>query len=303
MSKPVESSHGVCVSVQGLIDNGTCFAPGIQQEGIGAIVSKNVKFESVVMALQTLVAMQTITPWCIGDICNQAAAFLPDEYSQIISMVGLSNSTITTYRYVAKAYDIDERVDRPLGVHQVVAGMEDRGARNALLQEAVDRDMSYHDFIQYVKAESGAGTGGEEDYGDYGISIVRGDVTDESISEAMVDARPLSGKDLMALGIVPVKNDESCYVIRLMPKSEKIATGISEGNGFVTEQVPEVGAAGVHVDNRTDEDLIAELRDMAADGFAVTVESVINHFGIIHLRASHLMINFHDAEPVVAPFA
>ena len=251
------------------------------------------------MALQTLVAMQTITPWCIGDICNQAAAFLPDEYSQIISMVGLSESTITTYRYVAKAYDIDERVDRPLGVHQVVAGMEDREARNALLQEAVDRDMSYHDFIQYVKAESGAVKSPEEDYGDYGISIVRGDVTDDSISEAMVDARPLSGKDLMALGIVPVKNDKSCYVIRLMPKSEKIATGISEDNGLVTTQVPEVGPAGLHVDDRIDDDLVLELRGLASDGFEVTIGNVMNHFGIIHKRATAVIVLYHD----FAPFA
>ena len=266
-------------------------APGVVGDGYSAIVSPDASMEAIVMALRTLDEMVRKSPWFIGDVYNQVRAMMPDKVDQIVSMTRLALKTLESYGYTCRRFAPDERFpDLAIGIHNNVAGMEDKEQRDALLREAQRRDMSYHDFRTYVKAVLEAGQEKEEaegDYGQYQLTKVEGSLSEKSLEKAFEGCRMLTGKDLMALGIVPISDDDAVYVIRQAKRAA--------GNGLLTEaEDPIVPEAMENIDSLSDSELYDRAVGVVLDTQRASMSLLQRRFGLNHLRATNLMLMLED---------
>lgn len=275
------------LEMQVLKDTHIDLAPGVQTNGVSCVVGKGTSFESMAMALTSVHMMVKCSQWWYGDMFNQGQAVIGERMDQIVGMIRISFKSWKHYGYMATKFPPKDRfMELEFGHHEKVAGLE-RAKQKRYLQKAVDNDWTVSEFANYVRMEEGANKkSGETNkdnyvYDNYVMAKIIGDVSPDSVSEAMVDGIEIPLDTLMSLGISPIANEDCVYIIAV---KEKRAEGIEEA-GTVTDQETVVPEPAVDYSKMSPAKLADEVWPWVQEIGYLSVSMLGNKYKVGHLAA------------------
>jgi ribosomal protein S25 len=198
-------------------------AEGIKMRGASVVCSVDAKFDDIMQAMNTMVAFERVSQWCVGDLIIQGREILGEEFAQIESSLGYSMKTIKQYVYMSRAFPPEERTNLGYEFHSIVVG-EDNDARQELLKVAMDNEMGANEFRKYVQAMRIDRGDPQSPKKQYVIGKVNVPFDMGNVYEVLADATniQLTEDDLMALGMTGITNTDTVYVICLRKQEEEV---------------------------------------------------------------------------------
>ena len=191
-------------------------AEGVRIIGCSLTITPAAKLDQVEKALKTLVAMNRVNQWCLGDLVNIGELRFKEQFSQIIDVSGLQYSTLQVYASMAKSFKPEERRNISFEHHRIVQKYE-MEKRLKYLQVALDNDMRVPEFRNYVNKMEGKAKTGTDDprarkfvVAKRTAPISRGDIWDILSDETN---KSLSEEDLFQLGLDAPDAQDSVIVI------------------------------------------------------------------------------------------
>lgn len=113
-------------------------------------IAEDATQEEMLQIAKQAVAMQTASPWWIGDVLREMNRKFGETYAQYASELNMESATLRSYVYICNAIPPSER--RPtlsFSHHRFVASMraEDRAR---YLNDAENQGMTAIEFMEYI---------------------------------------------------------------------------------------------------------------------------------------------------------
>lgn len=102
------------------------------------------------------------TRWWSGDLLNYGEANFGEEYAQIQADTGLEEETARKYQYVNSHVPPGNRMKELTWSHHVIVAPFPPEEQKALLQYAMDKNLSVREFKEYLKGSSEESEDGSE---------------------------------------------------------------------------------------------------------------------------------------------
>ena len=207
---------------------------GITARGASVTVAKDVKYEAVERALQSVATLEKMSQWWMGDIALQAQDILGEEYAQIEAVVettvGVKFKTFQHYKYMAKKFPPNQRCNLPFAYHETVVKL-DVPQRREMLQIADSNEMTIGEFRRHVRSEFPKKRKEGSDDVEFvlgTVSLSHGDIDMSTVFDIISDPmnRKVTKKELNEMGLYALTNQDQVHVIVMKPL--KKATEIKE---------------------------------------------------------------------------
>jgi hypothetical protein len=125
----------------------------VTETATGLLFREDTPIEVVGTLIDRLTRQQKRIEWCIGDALNFAERRYGDTYTAWVEQTGLSENTLSTYRWVAdRIPSLRRREDVGWSHHREVAALEP-AAQDRLLERAAEKGMTRFELRQAVKTE------------------------------------------------------------------------------------------------------------------------------------------------------
>lgn len=129
---------------------------GIQARGASVTVARDVEYGEVEQALKSVATLEKMSQWWMGDLALQAEDVLGEEYYQIEAeierTVGIKLRTLQHYKYMAKKFPPNQRVNLPFAYHEAVVRL-DVPQRKEMLSLADTNELTLGEFKRHVRSE------------------------------------------------------------------------------------------------------------------------------------------------------
>ena len=201
---------------------------GITARGASVTVAKDVKYEAVEKALQSVATLEKMSQWWMGDIALQAQDILGEEYSQIEAVVettvGVKFKTFQHYKYMAKKFPPNQRYNLPFAYHETVVRL-DNSQRREMLRLADSNDLTIGEFRRHVRSEFPKKRKSGNDDVEFVLGTV--DLLDNEVDMSTVFDicsnpmnRTVTKKELNEMGLFALTKQNQVHVIVMRPKKD-----------------------------------------------------------------------------------
>lgn len=212
---------------------------GIEARGASVVVARNVSYEEVHRALQSVATLEKMSQWWMGDLALQAEDILGEEYHQIEAeierTVGVKLRTLQHYKYMAKKFPPNQRYNLPFAYHETVVRLDVKD-RKEMLELADSNEMTLGEFKRQVRAEHPKKKKKNSDDFEYVLSTrslsTDGIVDMGTIYEICSDPmnRVVTKAQLNEMGLHALPSQDQVHVIVMRPV--KSAEDVEENHAF-----------------------------------------------------------------------
>ncbi len=203
---------------------------GITARGASVTVSKDVKYEAVEKALQSVATLEKMSQWWMGDIALQAQDILGEEYSQIEAVVettvGVKFKTFQHYKYMAKKFPPNQRCNLPFAYHETVVRLGNN-ERKEMLKIADSNEMTIGEFRRHVRTEFPKKKKNNLDDVEYVLATVKlseSDINMSTVFDICSDKmnRTITKQQLNDMGLFALTKQDQVHVIVMKPIQKDI---------------------------------------------------------------------------------
>lgn len=123
-------------------------------EGKGLKIDDAMPYEACAAAIKNISSMVFDGLWALGDLLNFAEDHYGEEHSQLLDAVKYSAKTQANAMWVCRAFAPSRRHKAlTFNHHSVVASIEDKEAREEILKEAEEKNLSVKEITEIKKAK------------------------------------------------------------------------------------------------------------------------------------------------------
>lgn len=278
---------------------------GVEAKGCSVMIARDASYENIESAMKTIVGLERVSQWWMGDVFLQARDILGEEFHQLEAaceaLFNVKLSTITHYEYMAKSFPPNQRYNLAFGFHEVVVKLSKKDRRE-MLRMADKNNMPLGEFKRTVKNAFPGKSKQNDDEFEFVIaqrSISAGDIDMGALYEILADEtnRIVTKNELNSWGMTMPNNQDTVWVIVRKAK-EKAATDIQE------EPPPEPTDEEVKIRENSGKEigyLVEQAIEVLAKTKRASTSGLQRRLKIGFTRATEVMNELEDRGIVSAP--